>query len=92
MFPTARQRASMVLAPIRLRWALSLAKAIADLRSGLAAAARSDAPKEVFETAMQGLEAKQLALGQVSRDYKDHLRVRTANLDDVRARCRQKRC
>jgi hypothetical protein len=27
----------------------------------------------------------ELELGQVSRDYKDHLRVRTANLDDLRA-------
>ena len=50
----------------------------------MAAAARGGEPK-AFETALQALEAKQLALGQVSRDYKDHLRVRTANLDDLRA-------
>ena len=50
----------------------------------MAAAARGGEPK-AFETALQALEAKQLALGQVSRDYKDHLRVRTANLDEVRA-------
>src|ERR1700704_5915326 len=36
MSPMALQRASMVLAPMRLRWALSLAKAISiGLRSGL---------------------------------------------------------
>ena len=39
----------------------------------------------MFEKALQELEAKQLALGAVSRDYKDHLRVMTANLDDLRA-------
>jgi hypothetical protein len=62
----------------------ALASEVGDLRSGLAAAARGGEPK-AFETALQALEAKQLALGQVSRDYKDHLRVRTANLDELRA-------
>src|SRR5262249_17555644 len=38
-----------------------------------------------FDKALQALEARQQALGTVSRDYKDHLRVQTANLDDVRA-------
>jgi hypothetical protein len=47
-------------------------------------AARGGEPK-AFETALQALEAKQLKLGQVSRDYKDNLRVRIANLDDLRA-------
>ena len=62
----------------------TLASEVGELRSALEAAARSDKP-EAFDTALQALEAKQLALGQVSRDYKDHLRVRTANLDDLRA-------
>lgn len=62
----------------------ALASEIGDLRAALAAAARSDEP-EAFETALRALEAKRLALGRVSRDYKDHLRVRTANLDDLRA-------
>ena len=53
----------------------TLASEVGDLRSSLAAAARGGEPK-AFETALQALEAKQLALGQVSRDYKDHLRAR----------------
>ena len=36
-------------------------------------------------TGQEHSPSKQLELGQVSRDYKDHLRVRTANLDDLRA-------
>jgi len=62
----------------------ALADQVAELRGGLNAAPRSEKP-DGFETARQALEAKQLALGQISRDYKDHLRVRTANLDDLRA-------
>ncbi|MFZ1413473.1 MAG: tetratricopeptide repeat protein [Defluviicoccus sp.] len=61
-----------------------LAAEVGDLRTRLAAAARGGTPED-FHRELQALEAKQLALGQVSSDYKDHLRVRTANLDDVRA-------
>jgi hypothetical protein len=62
----------------------TLASEVGALRSALEAAAGSDKP-DAFDTALRALEAKQLALGQVRRDYKDHLRVRTANLDDLRA-------
>jgi CHAT domain-containing protein/Flp pilus assembly protein TadD len=61
----------------------ALADVVAKLRSTLAGAARG-APG-TFDKALQALEAKRLALGEVSRDYKDHLRVLTANLDDLRA-------
>ena len=62
----------------------ALASEVNDRRAALAAAARLGEPR-AFEMALRALEAKQLALGQISRDYKDHLRVRTANLDDLRA-------
>ncbi len=61
----------------------ALADEVGKLRSTLAGAARG-APG-TFDKALQAIEAKQLALGEVSRDYKDHLRVLTANLDDLRA-------
>ncbi|WP_354119947.1 CHAT domain-containing protein [Bradyrhizobium sp. LA6.12] len=61
----------------------TLADEVGKLRSTLAAVARG-AP-ETFEKALQALEAKQLALAGVSRDYEHHLRVLTANLDDLRA-------
>src|SRR5512134_540768 len=49
MSPMARQRAPMVLAPIRLRWALSLAKAISiGFRSGLyGGRKRNQAPRSL---------------------------------------------
>jgi tetratricopeptide (TPR) repeat protein/CHAT domain-containing protein len=61
----------------------ALADEVGKLRSTLAGAARG-APG-TFNKTLQALEAQQLALGEVSRDYKDHLRVLTANLDDLRA-------
>jgi CHAT domain-containing protein len=61
----------------------ALADEVGKLRATLAGAARG-APG-TFDKTLQALEAKQLALGEVSRDYKDHLRVLTANLDDLRA-------
>jgi tetratricopeptide (TPR) repeat protein len=60
-----------------------LADDVGKLRATLTGAARAE--PDVFDKALQALEAKQQALGAVSRDYKDHLRVQTANLDDVRA-------
>ena len=61
----------------------ALAEEIGKLRAALAGAAQ--AQPGAFDNALQALEAKQLALGALSRDYKDHLRVLTANLDDLRA-------
>jgi CHAT domain-containing protein/Tfp pilus assembly protein PilF len=61
----------------------ALAEEVGKLRTTLASAARAEQPG-AFDKALQALEAKQLALGAVSRDYKDHLRVLTANLDDLR--------
>jgi CHAT domain-containing protein len=40
---------------------------------------------DAFDKVLQALEAKELALGEISGDYKDHLRVQTANLDAVQA-------
>jgi CHAT domain-containing protein len=60
-----------------------LADEVGRLRTALAGATRAE--PDAFDKALQALEAKQQALGTVSRDYKDHLRVQTANLDDVRA-------
>jgi CHAT domain-containing protein len=61
----------------------TLAAEVGKLRSALAAAARATEPG-AFDQALQALEAKQQELGRISRDYKDHLRVQTANLDDLR--------
>src|SRR6202035_3799696 len=60
----------------------TLAAQVGKLRAALAAAARATEPR-AFDQALQALEQQEL--GQVSRDYKDHLRVQTANLDDLRA-------
>jgi CHAT domain-containing protein len=60
-----------------------LADEVGKLRAALTGAARAE--PDAFDKALQALEAKQRALGAVSRDYKDHLRVQTANLDEVRA-------
>jgi CHAT domain-containing protein/tetratricopeptide (TPR) repeat protein len=60
-----------------------LAEEVGKLRTTVAAAARAESG--AFNKALPALEAKQQALGEVSRDYKDHLRVQTANLDDLRA-------
>jgi CHAT domain-containing protein len=60
-----------------------LAEEVGKLRSALAGAARAEPGG--FDRALQALEAKQQAFGAVSRDYKDHLRVQTANLGDVQA-------
>jgi CHAT domain-containing protein/Tfp pilus assembly protein PilF len=61
----------------------ALAEELAKLRSALAAVARAE--PAALEKTLQLLEAKQLALGAVNRDYKDHLRVMTANVEDVQA-------
>ena len=61
----------------------ALADEVGKLRAALAGAVRAD--PAAFEKVLQALEAKQQALGAVSRDYKDHLRVLTANLNDVQA-------
>jgi CHAT domain-containing protein/tetratricopeptide (TPR) repeat protein len=61
----------------------ALADEVGKLRAALVRAAK--ASPSTFEKALQALEAKQQALGTISRDYKDHLRVMTASLDDVRA-------
>ena len=61
----------------------TLADEVGKLRTAVAGAARGE--PGAFAKALQALEAKQQALGEVSRDYKDHLRVQTANLDDLRA-------
>jgi hypothetical protein len=61
----------------------TLADEVAKLRAALAAVAQ--AKPQVLENTLQTLEAKQQALGAVSRVYKDHLRVLLANLDDLRA-------
>jgi hypothetical protein len=58
-----------------------LADEVRKLRTDVTAAARAEPGG--FDKALQALEAKQQALGEVSRDYKDHLRAQTANLDDV---------
>ena len=60
----------------------ALAGEVGKLRGALAGAMR--AKPDAFEKALRALDAKQLALGAVSRDYKDHLRVQTASLEDVR--------
>jgi CHAT domain-containing protein/tetratricopeptide (TPR) repeat protein len=60
-----------------------LADEVGKLRTALADATRAE--PDAFDKTLQVLEASQQALGTVSRDYKDHLRVQTANLDDVRA-------
>ncbi|HYQ91971.1 MAG TPA: CHAT domain-containing tetratricopeptide repeat protein [Candidatus Competibacteraceae bacterium] len=62
----------------------NLAQEIATQRDQLAKLIRAGKPDEATQVLTE-LEAKELQLGQVSRDYKDHLRVRTANLEDVRA-------
>ena len=61
----------------------ALAGEVSRLRAALVAAARAE--PGAFDKTLQALEAKQLALGAVSRDYKDHLRVLTANVEDLRA-------
>ncbi len=61
----------------------ALADEVGKLRTELAGAARGQ--PGAFEKALQALEAKQQALGEVSRDYKDHLRVLTANIEDLRS-------
>ena len=61
-----------------------LAREIAALRSQLATLTRAGKNDEAAK-ALTVLEAKEFQLGQVSRDYQDYLRVRTANLEDVRA-------
>jgi CHAT domain-containing protein len=61
----------------------ALADEVDKLRAALVGSAR--AKTGMFDNTLQALEAKQLALGAVSRNYKDHLRVLTANLDDLRA-------
>jgi CHAT domain-containing protein len=60
----------------------TLADEVGKLRTALTGASRGK--PDAFDKALQALEARQQALGTVSRDYKDHLRVQTANLDDVR--------
>ena len=63
---------------------VALGRGVAGLRARLASlahAGQGDAAAEVLGE----LEAKEAALGQVSRAYKDHLRVRTASLEEVRA-------
>jgi CHAT domain-containing protein/Flp pilus assembly protein TadD len=60
-----------------------LADEVGKLRSAVASAARAE--PSAFDKALPALEAKQQALGEVSRDYKDHLRVLTANLNDLQA-------
>ena len=61
----------------------ALGDEVGKLRAALVHAAK--AGQSTFEKALQALEAKQQALGAISRDYKDHLRVMNASLDDVRA-------
>jgi CHAT domain-containing protein len=61
----------------------TIAEEVSNLRATLVAAARSE--PRAFGKALQTLEAKQLALGAVSRDYKDHLRVMNANVEDLRS-------
>jgi tetratricopeptide (TPR) repeat protein len=61
----------------------TLAGEVSKLRARLVTAAQAE--PGAFDKALQALEAKQLVLGAVSRDYKDHLRVQAANLEDVRA-------
>jgi tetratricopeptide (TPR) repeat protein len=61
----------------------ALAEEVSKLRATLASAAwveRGD-----FDRALQALEAKQLALGAISRGYTEVLRVQTANLNDLRS-------
>jgi CHAT domain-containing protein/tetratricopeptide (TPR) repeat protein len=78
------------LARIARRWedarARGLAVEIADLRAGLARAFHGGATKDEVMTLARQLEAKELALGRISRDYEQHLQVRNANLDDLRGR------
>jgi hypothetical protein len=62
----------------------ALAQAIAGLRGQLSALTREDNAEEAMKVLAE-LEAQELKLGRVSRDYQDHLRVRTANLEEVRA-------
>jgi CHAT domain-containing protein/Tfp pilus assembly protein PilF len=61
----------------------TLADELGKLRTALAVAARG-APDEFAKT-LRALEAKQQTLVAASPDYKNRLRVLTANLDDVRA-------
>jgi CHAT domain-containing protein/Flp pilus assembly protein TadD len=61
----------------------ALAWEVGKLRAALVAAAQAE--PGAFEKALQTLEAKQHDLGMTSSSYKDHLRVMTANLDDLRA-------
>ncbi|MDE5454137.1 tetratricopeptide repeat protein [Bradyrhizobium sp. CSA112] len=51
-------------------------------RSALSGAAQGTSG--TYDEALQAWETKQRALGEVSRDYKDHLRVLTASFDDLR--------
>ncbi|MFO1434132.1 MAG: tetratricopeptide repeat protein [Candidatus Competibacteraceae bacterium] len=62
----------------------TLAQEIAAQRDQLAKLTHAGKTDEATKVLTE-LEAKELQLGQVSRDYKDHLRVRTANLEEVRA-------
>ncbi|MDE5454134.1 tetratricopeptide repeat protein [Bradyrhizobium sp. CSA112] len=61
----------------------TLAGEVGKLRAALVTAAQAE--PGVFDKALQALDAKQRELGEFSRLYKDHLRVLTANLEDVRA-------
>jgi CHAT domain-containing protein len=58
-----------------------LAREVSELRTAVAAAARD----ATFERTLQAMEGKQQALVAASSDYKNHLQVLTASLDDVRA-------
>ncbi|MCS3932080.1 CHAT domain-containing protein/Tfp pilus assembly protein PilF [Bradyrhizobium elkanii] len=51
-------------------------------RSALSGAARG--ASNTYDEALRAWETKQRALGELSRDYNDHLRVLTANFDDLR--------
>jgi len=63
---------------------VALGREVARLRAQLARLARAG-QSDAAATALHDLEAKEAALGQVSRAYKDHLSVRTASLEEVRA-------
>jgi tetratricopeptide (TPR) repeat protein/CHAT domain-containing protein len=61
-----------------------LAGEIRERRAQLAVAYHGGADKAQVEALTQELEAKELALGRLSRDYEQHLQVRNASLDDLR--------
>jgi CHAT domain-containing protein len=65
--------------------AAELAIAIAGLRASLARAFHGGARPEEVKALQQQLEARELALGRTSRAYEQHLQVRNASLDDLRA-------